>query len=672
MKNKGLLLLSTLLLLGAFTSFEASSVKEGTIDVLGQQPGVSLKNLQVGANEEISVSPTYVQVGRRPSTNNYVLRFATAISGPVETATYTRIAEGLENNTKSVTTVYKGVSGKGVTYYYDGTNIVTEETEATKNYYWACYIVEYGSNEFVDTDFNVSLKIEDNKGASLTSQVKTTSLNTRLDNEEGIYKLTLKNMTFNDGTTYKYLAEGDSIEGLFSAPSVSGYSYNGLCEVGTVSNIVSYTKMPAKNITLAPVYERGYPCAGNAISSEYLGKINLGAYHSTWSATKLTSSKASVSYSSAIYNEKAGVYELVRNYKYSEGIEADSLFIAFNSNLTGGVVLDTRVTYTIQNQGSEAVQIRIGQTQSSGTPDDTTKYPTEVISLEPGEVKEVDIKLIKHNSFMTMVKFLNKLEKPFNIAMMCESAMSKLSLGKMKFNDGSKVKYLYESSDFSSYIPLSFGDLKYVGYLKDGSLNEVKYDSIVPAEDLNIMPIYDVESYATKLTTTQGGKYSLNEIHSKGRVGFDQNEIAGNSSTRTTATFNEELGCYEASRLFKKTGGVAVGDSFIVYTHGDLSLGGTASYLMNVESTNSYNPVFTFENKGSEAVEFTINQVNSSSNPQGDANMMKHIKTVSLEPGEVKDVTLTILYKDALLTYFKMTKATTTDFNVAGILRHHV
>lgn len=656
MKNKGLLALSALVLLGALTMVQDVNVKEGTLDVLTNEPGVGLKELQVGGNETMSISKTFVQVGRRPSTSNYVLRFATAISGPIQTATYTRIAEGLEENTKAVTSVYKGVSGNGVTYYYDGNDIVTEETEATKNYYWACYIVEYGTNEFVDTDFNVSLTIANSENETLTSEVKTTSLNSRLDNEQGIYKLTLENMTFKDGSTYKYLSEGDSLQGLFDVPSVSGYSFKSYCEVGKVSKFVSYNTMPAKDLTLAPAYDRTY--LDTTISTEKFGKYNIGNYHSNWAATGLTSSKASQDYSTAFYNEKVGVYETLRTYRYSEAVNANSLFITMGS-MPKDIVAGTRVTYTVQNQGEETLELKIAQTQSSGTPE-ADKYPSKTITLEPGEVKDVDLALLKHNTLMTVVKVLNDLTKPFNIALMLENAMSKVSLGKMKFADGTNEKYLYEASDLSSYIPAEVGEYKLKGYTTAQNINTVQTSVTVPSEDAELYPMYDVESYSLLMSKDSGGKYNLNSLHPNAAVGFNDSELR--SGSKTTAIYNDKLGIYEYARLFKSTGGVAADSSFLTYHAGTSSPNG---YLIAETVVATY----LFENKGTETLEFSINQVNSSGSPQGHASMMENIQYITLEPGEIKEVDITLLRKDSLIMYFKMTKAITSDFLLAAILK---
>ena len=661
MKNKGLLALSALVLLGALTMVQDVNVKEGTLDVLTNEPGVSLKELQVGGNETMSISKTFVQVGRRPSTSNYVLRFATAISGPIQTATYTRVADGLEEKTKAVTTVYKGVSGNGVTYYYDGNDIVTEETEATKNYYWACYIVEYGTNEYVETDFNVSLTITNSENETLTSEVKTTSLNSRLDNEQGIYKLTLENMTFKDGSTYKYLSEGDSLNGLFEVPSITGYSFKSYCEVGKVSKFVSYNTMPAKDVTLAPAYDRTY--LDTAISTEKFGKYNIGDYHSNWVATGLTSSKASQDYSTAFYNEKVGVYETLRTYKYSEAVNANSLFITMGSwPEKKDIVAGTRVTYTVQNQGEETLELKIAQTQSSNTPE-ADKYPSKTITLEPGEVKDVDLTVISHNTIMTVVKILNDLTKPFSVALMLENAMSKVSLGKMKFADGTNEKYLYEASDLSSYIPAEVGEYKLKGYTTAQNINTVLTSLTIPSEDTELYPMYDVESYSLLMSKDSGGKYDLNTIHPNvGPVGFNASELKGDSATRTTAIYNEKLGFYESARLFKSTGGVAADSSFLTYHAGTSS---PNKYLISETVVATY----LLENKGTETLEFSINQVDSSTSPQNHAGMMENIQYVTLEPGEIKEVDVTLLRKDSLIMYFKTTKAITSDFLLAAILK---
>ena len=96
--------------------------------------GVSVRNVQVGENLEAFVSNTCVQVGQDDEA--LYLRFITAVSGPVESVTYTRTSENLGTKVANVDVVYKSVTANDEALYYDGNSFVGEETEATDNYYF--------------------------------------------------------------------------------------------------------------------------------------------------------------------------------------------------------------------------------------------------------------------------------------------------------------------------------------------------------------------------------------------------------------------------------------------------------------------------------------------------------------------------------------------------------
>lgn len=673
-KNFILGIASILLLVGCSSISNTAAVKEYTYDNSNSGEKVNVKGLKVGADEELAISPTYVQIGQSPTTNNYIMRFATAVKGSIEKAIYTRTSSIFsEDNTKEVETVYKGIYANDEVYYYNGTDLTTDASYAGQ-YYWACYLIEFESGNHYEADFSLSLSIEGDEGATLNSTPKTSSLHQLLNNQKDVYKLTVEGMSFKDGSSYKYIKEGESIEGLFDIPEARGYAYKSLCEKGDISNkLVSYTTMPGKNVTLVPAYEKPFVTkdadseTGASVSTTKVGKYELGVPHPTWTYTGLSSAKASRGYHSAFYNEKTGVYEVLKNFYYSEGVNANSLFITYNGELS--VTKDTVITYTVQNQGSETITLKLGQTQSSTTPDNN--YPTGTVTLEPGEVKEVDVKTRSHNSYMSMFKFLNNVSTPINIGVMVENKLTQVNLGQAKFADGSSTKYFYGYENINSVTALlpEVEGYKFNGYLLNGALNSFTTEGNVSLENNNFTPVYDVNEYAVTMTDTIGGKYNLDSIHSNGRVGFTSNELGATTATRRTAIYNAELGIYENARLFNRDSAVEAGYSFISHIPGvSDEQGHIQTYLIPNDGTKV---VFTFENKGSEPLEFTINQVESSSNPQGNANMMKELKTVSLEPGEIKDVEMSLYRKDALLTYFKLTKAS-ANFKLAAMIKHNI
>ena len=676
MKKKLILSLACVLLLTgcSTTVLDNSAIKEYTYDNSNSGEKVNVKGLKVGADEELAISPTYVQIGQSPTTNNYIMRFATAVKGSIEKAIYTRTSSIFsEDNTKEVETVYKGIYANDEVYYYNGTDLTTDVSYAGQ-YYWACYLIEFESGNHYEVDFSLSLSIEDDEGATLNSKPRTSSLHQLLNNQKDVYKLTVEGMSFKDGSSYKYIKEGESIEGLFDIPEARGYAYKSLCEKGDISNkLVSYTTMPGKNVTLVPAYEKPFVTkdadseTSASVSTTKVGKYELGVPHPTWTATGLNSNKASRGYHSAFYNEKTGVYEVLKNFYYSEGVNANSLFITYNGELS--VTKDTVITYTVQNQGSETITLKLGQTQSSTTPDNN--YPTGTVTLEPGEVKEVDVKTVNHNTYMSMFKFLNNVSTPINIGVMVENKLTQVNLGQAKFADGTSSKYFYGHENINSVTALlpEVEGYKFNGYLVNGALNTITTEGTLKLETNNLVPVYDVNEYAVTMTDTIGGKYNLDSIHSKGIVGFTSNEIGATTATRRTAIYNAELGIYENARLFNRDSAVEAGYSFISYIPGvSDEQGHIKTYLIPNDGTKV---VFTFENKGSEPLEFTINQVESSSNPQGNANMMKELKTVSLEPGEIKDVEMSLYRKDALLTYFKLTKAS-ANFKLAAMIKHNI
>lgn len=128
----------------------------------------SVKKL-IGSDETIEYSKIYTQYAKLE--NNYVLRFAVAVKGNVNSITFTRASlEGHAENVKDVPAVYRGIIADKKTYYYDGAKPTTDESKAG-NYYWACYTISYGkSSTLKETPIDLSLSIN---GESKTSVQKS-------------------------------------------------------------------------------------------------------------------------------------------------------------------------------------------------------------------------------------------------------------------------------------------------------------------------------------------------------------------------------------------------------------------------------------------------------------------------------------------------------------------
>ena len=130
----------------------------------------SVKQL-IGNDKNINCSKIYTQYAELE--NNYVLRFATAVKGDINSITYTR-AKIKEHDEKvqNVKTVYRGITANNITYYYDGTDLTTDESKAGE-YYWACYTISYGkSSSLIDTPIDLKINVNGEEKASVQRSLR--------------------------------------------------------------------------------------------------------------------------------------------------------------------------------------------------------------------------------------------------------------------------------------------------------------------------------------------------------------------------------------------------------------------------------------------------------------------------------------------------------------------
>lgn len=141
---------------------EASSIQS-----VGAQ---SVKKL-IGSDEKVAYSKIYTQYAELE--NNYVLRFAVAVKGDINSLTFTRASlEGHAEKVKEVPTVYRGIIANDTTYFYDGLDLTTDESKAGI-YYWACYTISYGKNSTLkDTPIDLSLSINGESKASIKKSLQ--------------------------------------------------------------------------------------------------------------------------------------------------------------------------------------------------------------------------------------------------------------------------------------------------------------------------------------------------------------------------------------------------------------------------------------------------------------------------------------------------------------------
>lgn len=184
MKNKLKLFLTATVMAGALLSFSTTNqnslnLNETVVDFTNETQQVNLRKTAIGDAESVGVSRTFAQYGEFEGRT--FLRFATAVSGPISSITYTRAVEGYEEVNNDVTIVYRGLtSGEDVVYYNHETEELTTDEAYAGNYYWACYLIEINQEEAKSYEFTVFATVVGENDETVVSAAKTASLNSLL------------------------------------------------------------------------------------------------------------------------------------------------------------------------------------------------------------------------------------------------------------------------------------------------------------------------------------------------------------------------------------------------------------------------------------------------------------------------------------------------------------
>lgn len=182
---------------------EASSIQS-----VGAQ---SVKKL-IGSDEKVAYSKIYTQYAELE--NNYVLRFAVAVKGDINSLTFTRASlEGHAEKVKEVPTVYRGIIANDTTYFYDGLDLTTDESKAGE-YYWACYTISYGkSSTLKDTPIDLSLSINGESKASIKKSLQY------VINYKAVEDITLSNINLYNNEIVFDLNKGTTSQNLNATAS---------------------------------------------------------------------------------------------------------------------------------------------------------------------------------------------------------------------------------------------------------------------------------------------------------------------------------------------------------------------------------------------------------------------------------------------------------------------
>lgn len=179
MKKTILPLLLFTFILGLNGVQTTSHINESAVDAFENKTNINIRKLESPSttNDEVAYSKMYTQYAKKD--NKYYLRFATAIKGDVNSINFVREIDGLPNKDKECTTLYKGISANNKTLYYDGTNVVEEASDLTKDYYWACYTIQFKDDTYLDRDITLSMYIN-NQATSIASKTTTLKFETQV------------------------------------------------------------------------------------------------------------------------------------------------------------------------------------------------------------------------------------------------------------------------------------------------------------------------------------------------------------------------------------------------------------------------------------------------------------------------------------------------------------
>ena len=141
-----------------------SDLNENAVDMLQLAEGVQLKSIRKEASSDIQMSETYVQSAVVEGAN--YLRFVTAVklTDTMESIVYHRSIAGMNDATKNVEVFYKSINAGESTYYYDGTNLVTEKQD--NGFYFACYTIKIESEEHLNSNISCYLTINETESST--------------------------------------------------------------------------------------------------------------------------------------------------------------------------------------------------------------------------------------------------------------------------------------------------------------------------------------------------------------------------------------------------------------------------------------------------------------------------------------------------------------------------
>lgn len=223
--------------------------------------------------------------------------------------------------------------------------------------------------------------------------------------------LTLEGATFGDGTTVKKVMPYEELTMNFTVPEgktmIGWYNVSDRAEVYAGESFV----MPNEDITISPLFDIAEYAPTDGSKD---GKLQLypKASSSSWRKDKVTKGYLESVVLGAVGDECGSVYHIVGGTATEavEGAKLEKGFYGMTQNpykITANTVYTA--TVTVQNNGSDALELQFYATGSSGTPRPAGSGSEEV-TLAPNETKTISFEFTftaDNNNIMFVFDLLN-------------------------------------------------------------------------------------------------------------------------------------------------------------------------------------------------------------------------------------------------------------------------
>ena len=698
MRKNSILLITSLITLSALlipskTYVEKKgSFEEDTIDVCENEFGLDLtKGLKIGDTDTVSVSPTYAQTGTyvENGVTYNVLRFATAVRGNIESISYLRgMVDGkIDAPLKEVSTIYKSIKAGDDLYYYNGTELTTDESAAGE-YFWACYTIKYTSDDFkfhaIPVTINVNNKFYEEKVASLgllnneehthTFNVKSTRdcfKNTSSQyytscvcGEKGeelftAYDVSLSGgATFNDGKTSRKYGSNALVGGII-VPKKEGYHFNGFVNVNEITSYSSTRgttfTMPSENVAIQPHYEVDEFGSNLSVKG---GKVNLK--HNGTTINKINGFTSNPSLREGAIRvskeeaETATVYETKQAPKDGYWFNSMAPFTVASSQ-------KIKITYTIQNQGPDKIAFNVHQINGSSIPQTPSELLKDNIAsrnvvLNVGEYSRFTLEMtgLGNSNILTNYNFIGSHKEFVRIAvtqyveLQDENAKtSRVTIQNLsdsnfsvKFKDNTTTRSFKVGNSIQNTLVTAPNGYCLAGWI-DANDNSKFYrvsNFVIGEEDVTLIPYFEKDTYLDL-----GVFGNTPPIHTK-ISGFSNTKLKNQLTQEPVLIGEGNDAHYEIATSFNYDVAPQKGWYFISMIP-STSISGT-----------KYKLTFKMTNNGLDTLNIEMWHTSSSSNPKASGNGNT---TVTIEPNQT--VVATIEYSNIsnnnMMTYYEFTSS---------------